>query len=131
MMKSLILAALSSTLSLSAHASGFIGKVGPFSDKETTTASMHLKKCDSSLRVLHFLVERSGKYHIPEIRLNSIVVRYASGAEEKFDGNSNLREFEVELDSTQGCPTDVTLKARSSGFNPGRANTASVEVWGY
>jgi hypothetical protein len=132
MMKNLVLIALSSALSFSAHAKGFMGKVGPFTDKGTTSESFQFKKCDASLRTLHFLVERTGKYHIPEIRLKSVTVRYASGADEMFEGNQNLREFEVELDPAQGCPTAVTLNARSTGFSPGHTtNTASVEVWGY
>jgi hypothetical protein len=131
-MRKLILTIVT-TLSLQsvAQAESFLGKIGPFVTNETRVEAVNLQGCAASTKQLQFYVEQNGKYDIPRITVESLLVVYDSNQVVTFSGKNLgvVRGFTVPLDHSKGCPKTLVLTAMASGFNPGGSNTSNVEVW--
>lgn len=131
MYKFLTLAAILLTFS-SAHASSFLGKMGPFYEGEYSTHSSAVLKCSPKWKKLSLVASANGKYAMPRFNYREIIVELNSGKVESVLAKSEsnkIKTVEYSIPAND-CVRKVTINATSSGFNPGRTNEITIEIWG-
>jgi hypothetical protein len=129
-MKMLFVLGLIFLQSVSAQANTFVGKIGPFMEHESVERSVFLSSCHSAQREIKFFAEKSAKYHMPEVVVESIVVVYKNGRTDSFSGRGlgEVKRFVVEINE-QSCPSQISIKARAAGFIPSGSKDTFLSIW--
>ncbi len=131
LMKKILLLTSCVLISSISFAGGFVGKVGPFEKNEYSTKDFHFRKCDDTIRSLTFNVEKTSKYHMPRIQVDTLTIQYSSGFEETLDVSAlgETRGFNLQLNRAHGCPVHISMNAAAAGFIPTGILQSTLEIW--
>lgn len=114
-----------------AVAETYLGKVGPFYEKESTSYDLVLKTCKLDSKEIYLYAEKSAKYHIPRLKLEEVSAIFDLTGDENYNVNSlgEIRNFVLQLNNPNNCLKKLTVKAIAKGINPGRPNEVYLSVW--
>ena len=118
-----------SSTAATAGASTYIGEIGPFFDHKITSESLEVTSCVPQTRQLLFSVRKAGKYHMPKIAVERLILHFQDH-QRVLEAHEirGYRYFAIDLNQQFGCPSRITLKGRNSGFNPGHSNYVYIDV---